>query len=89
MLAIPGWIIMAIGFVQILKNMFVMTSHVNDSFQSAGWTYRFNRFNLIYAPHYLMEKGLAARKKVFKGFLTCLLGAALWVPMILLLECGS
>jgi hypothetical protein len=87
-LAVPGWIIMAVGLVQTVKNMFVMTAHVNDSFQDANWTYRFNRFNLVCAPRYLTEKGLVARKKTFKGFLTFFLGLAFWVPLILMQEFG-
>ena len=88
-IAVPGWIVGVIGLVQIVKNMFVMTAHVNDSFQSANWTYRFNRFTLIYAPRYLTEKGLLARKKTFRGFLLFCLGAAMWVPLILVQGFGS
>ena len=79
---------MAIGVVQTVKNMFVMTAHVNDSFQDANWIYRFNRFNFVYAPRYLTETGLVACKKIFKGFLTFFLGVAFWVPMILMQEFG-
>lgn len=88
-LAVPGWIIMAIGFVRALINMFVMAGQVNDSFESAGWIYRFNRFNLVYAPRYLNSNGLAARRKIFFGMLTFFLGAAMWIPLILIMEFGA
>ena len=88
-LAVPGWIVMAVGMVRALKNMFVMAANVNDSFQTANWMYRFNRFNLIYAPRYLDEKGFGARRSVFRGFLTFLLGAAMWVPLMLIVEFSS
>ena len=87
-LAVPGWIVMVVGLVRVLKNMFVMAAHVNDSFESASWMYRFNRFNLVYAPRYLDEKGLAARKKIFMGMLMFFLGAAMWVPLMLIQEFG-
>jgi hypothetical protein len=87
-LAVPGWIIAVVGIVLAGVNMFVMAARVNDAFQDAHWTYRFNRFNLIYAPRYLTEQGLIARKKIFKGILIFFLGAALWVPLILVQEFG-
>ncbi len=87
-LAVPGWIVAVVGLVRVLKNMFVMAAQVNDSFRSANWMYRFNRFNLVYAPRYLNEKGLAARKKVFMGLLMFFLGVAMWVPLMLIQEFG-
>jgi hypothetical protein len=85
-LAVPGWIIAVVGIVQAGVNMFVMAARVNYAFQDAHWTYRLNRFNLIYAPRYLTEQGLVARKKIFRGFLLFFLGVALWVPLILVQE---
>jgi hypothetical protein len=87
-LAVPGWIVMAVGIVRAIKNMFVMAAQVNESFEGANWTYRFNRFNLVYAPRYLNEKGLAARKKIFMGMLMFFLGAAMWIPLMLIQEFG-
>ena len=87
-LAVPGWIVMMFGLVRVLKRMFVMAAQVNDSFQSASWMYRLNRFNLVYAPRYLNDKGLAARKRIFMGMLTFFLGIALWVPLIVIQEFG-
>lgn len=83
-LAVPGWIVMVVGLVRAAKNMFIMAAQVNNSFQSANWTYRFNRFNLVYAPRYLNEKGLVARKKIFLALLTFFLGVAMWVPLMLI-----
>lgn len=85
-LAVPGWIVMIVGVVRTVTNMFVMAGQVNDSFQSASWMYRLNRFNLVYAPRYLNEKGLIARKKILKGTLIFILGAAMWIPLILVQE---
>lgn len=75
---------MVVGLVRAAKNMFIMAAQVNNSFQSANWTYRFNRFNLVYAPRYLNEKGLVARKKIFLALLTFFLGVAMWVPLMLI-----
>ena len=84
-LAASGWIVGVVGFVRMVKNLFIMAAHVNESFRSANWTYRINRFNLIYAPRYLTEKGLLSRKGVFKGFVMFLLGVSMCVPLILMM----
>ncbi len=88
-LAVPGWIVMVVGLWRVMKNMFMMATQVNDTFQGAHWTYRFNRFNLVFAPRYLNEAGLVTRRKLFRGLLTFLLGIGMWVPLILLQELGS
>jgi len=87
-LAFPGWIVMVVGLVRIARNMFVMAAQVNDSFHSANWTYSFNRFNLVFAPRYLNDKGLTARKKLFMGLLTFFIGAAMLAPPMLIQESG-
>ena len=87
-LAVPGWIVMVVGIVRAIKNMFVMATQVNESFEGANWMYRFNRFNLVYAPRYLNKRGLAARKKIFMGMLIFFLGTAMWIPLMLIQEFG-
>ena len=82
--AVLGWVFMVSGFVEMIKNMLAMTGHVNDTFQDASWVYRFNRFNLVYAPRYLTEEGLLARKESFRGLRRFILGGVLWIPALLI-----
>ena len=84
--AIVGWVIGVVGFIRGFICIVVMAFSTNDSIANAPWWTRLTVGSLASFPEYLNEQGLQARQKAGRGFTHCLIGFAVFLPALLLLN---